>query len=399
MHLLHSAEQKVQLCSDVETRPAMPELATPFENKTSDASIKMAQALRNLQCAVTQSHEAIFITDAAGLISRVNPAFEKLTSYSSIEVVGKDMSLLIADGPQSDDYHQIWSKIFQQRAFSGPVRLKKKSGEQFDTHMTLTPLSDIRGQITNVVCSCQELRDDAEVGRVSPANLTPMLETAHHLNNVLLVLMANADLICGALPPEHPLRSRMQDINASAHRAGALGRLLLDCEPIKAAASASSAVAVPICSTREQQTSAFDENAATLQHAGPATLLVVEDEAPVRESMVEFLAQSGYNVLAACTGEEALERSKSAAIDLVITDVALPHMSGQQLAGALTAFHPDMKFLFVSGYSQSAVLHRDAPGLNRSFLQKPFSLPALAEKVDGVLTPSAKLRAIATAAG
>src|SRR5436190_7382240 len=78
----------------------MSELATPFPNKTSDASIKMAQAFRNLQCAVTQSHDAVFITDAAGLISRVNPAFEKLTSYSSIEVIGKDMSLLIANGPQ-----------------------------------------------------------------------------------------------------------------------------------------------------------------------------------------------------------------------------------------------------------------------------------------------------------
>jgi two-component system, cell cycle sensor histidine kinase and response regulator CckA len=126
---------------------------------------------------------------------------------------------------------------------------------------------------------------------------------------------------------------------------------------------------------------------------------VVEDETAVRQSMVEFLSQSGYNVLAAGSGEEALERSKAAAIDLVITDVALPRMDGQQLAGVLTAFHPLMKVLFVSGFSQSAVLQRDAPGLNRSFLQKPFSLAALAEKVDGVLTPSPKPRTIAAAAG
>jgi len=185
----------------------MSELATSFPNKTSDATIKMAQALRNLQCAVTQAHDAIFITEAAGLISRVNPAFEKLTSYSSIEVIGKDMSLLIADGPQSGDYGQIWNRIFQQRAFSGPVRLKKKSGEHCDTDMTLTPLSDGRGQITSVVCSCQALRDGAEVVRVSSANSTPMLEIAHHLNNVLLMLMADADPTCSALPAEHLLCS------------------------------------------------------------------------------------------------------------------------------------------------------------------------------------------------
>jgi len=88
----------------------------------------MAQALRNLQCAVTQSHDAIFITDAADLISCVNPAFEKLTGYSSFEVLGKDMSLLIADGPQSDDYRQIWSRIFQQRAFFRASAAEKEVG-------------------------------------------------------------------------------------------------------------------------------------------------------------------------------------------------------------------------------------------------------------------------------
>src|SRR5438874_9532261 len=186
----------------------MSELATTYPNKTSEASIKMAKAFRNLQCAVTQSHDAVFITDAAGLISRVNPAFEKLTSYSSIEVIGKDMSLLIADGPQSGDYGQIWNRIFQQRAFSGPVRLKKKSGEHCDTDMTLTPLSDGRGQITNVVCSCQVLRDGTEVVRVSSA----------------------------------------------------LGRLLLDCEPIKTAA-ASSTFVVPVGRSIDRPTSACGDNA------------------------------------------------------------------------------------------------------------------------------------------
>src|ERR1043166_7395508 len=148
---------------------------------------------------------------------------------------------------------------FSSGHFSGPVRLKKKSGEYCDTDMILRPISDNRGQITNVVYSCQVLSDHAEVVRVNPANLTPMLETAHHLNNVLQMLMANADLTCTALPPEHPLRSRMQDIKASAHRAGALGRLLLGCEPIKAAASACSAVAVPVHRNSERQMSASDD--------------------------------------------------------------------------------------------------------------------------------------------
>jgi PAS domain S-box-containing protein len=80
-----------------------------------------------LQCALTQCHDAIFVTDQTGVISCVNPAFEKLTSYSSMEAVGKDMSVFIAAGPQSDRYRGIGKRILQQRAFSGPVQLKKKS--------------------------------------------------------------------------------------------------------------------------------------------------------------------------------------------------------------------------------------------------------------------------------
>jgi len=75
----------------------------------------------------------------------------------------------------------------------------------------------------------------------------------------------------------------------------------------------------------------------------------------------------------------------------------LPQMSGQQLAGKLTTAYPEMKVLFVSGYSQSAVFHRDVPSLNRAFLQKPFSLPVLAEKVGGVLEAPKKTPAAATA--
>jgi FixJ family two-component response regulator len=66
-------------------------------------------------------------------------------------------------------------------------------------------------------------------------------------------------------------------------------------------------------------------------------------------------------------------------------------MSGQQLAGKLAAVYPEMKVLFVSGYSQSAVFHRDVPSLNRAFLQKPFSLPVLAEKSAASWSHSGKL--------
>ena len=381
----------------------MPEpLSTDPEKKAADASLKMAQIFRALQCAVTQCRDAIFFADETGLISRVNPAFEQLTGYSAVEVLGKDLSVFIAGGPHSDEYREIWGRVFQQRAFCGPVRLKTKSGRECATEMTLTPLSGARSQITSIVCSCRSLSEASpQAARASAANSGPSAEIARQLNNVLLTLTASADLTYRSLPPEHPLRSRLHDMKAGAHRASNLARLLLEYDGMENESAANSTGVIVATRSGSDKTGASAGVSALAQKlsAGPATLLVVADEPSVRESMVEFLSKSGYTVLAADSGEEALEKSKSSAIDLVITEVTLPRMSGQQLAGALAAFHPEIKVLFVSGNSQSTVLHRDAPGLNRSFLQRPFSLPALAEKVDGVLAPEIKPRVVAAAAG
>src|SRR5258708_19982683 len=77
----------------------------------------MAAALRNLQHAVNQSQEAVFICDPDGVIERVNPAFEDLTGYSSLDAVGKDLSWIVADGPMSDSYRRLWEQVFQCRTY------------------------------------------------------------------------------------------------------------------------------------------------------------------------------------------------------------------------------------------------------------------------------------------
>jgi PAS domain-containing protein len=80
----------------------------------------MAVALRNLQHAVNLCQEVIFFTDPAGMIERVDPAFEERTRYSSVEAV--DLSWIAADGPMSDTYRRIWEQVFQDRAFRGNLR-------------------------------------------------------------------------------------------------------------------------------------------------------------------------------------------------------------------------------------------------------------------------------------
>jgi len=120
---------------------------------------------------------------------------------------------------------------------------------------------------------------------------------------------------------------------------------------------------------------------------GDETILLVEDEQSVRKSEREFLELSGYTVLEAQNGEEALRlaRAHAGKIDLMITDVVMPHMGGAQLAGQLSSIRPQMKVLFVSGYAEKTVLQHGAIDVAARFLQKPFSLKLLARKIREVL--------------
>ncbi len=132
---------------------------------------------------------------------------------------------------------------------------------------------------------------------------------------------------------------------------------------------------------------------------GSETLLVVEDEEAVRRSEVEFLSTLGYTVLSAANGKEALDKVKTWAsmIDLVITDVVMPKMSGPKLARNLASLRPNLKVLFVSGHAGDTVLRKDVDDLAHDFLQKPFPLRSLAGKIREVLEQPALARAAAAA--
>jgi len=112
------------------------------------------------------------------------------------------------------------------------------------------------------------------------------------------------------------------------------------------------------------------------------TVLVVEDEKPVRELTVRMLQQLGYSVLSAASGKEALAISNSfgGSIGLLVTDVVMPEMSGRQVADALLRARPEMKVLYVSGYTEHAVIHHGVES-GVEFLAKPFSREALAKKI------------------
>jgi CheY-like chemotaxis protein len=109
----------------------------------------------------------------------------------------------------------------------------------------------------------------------------------------------------------------------------------------------------------------------------------VEDEENVRSLVRQMLASNGYTVLTAGDGVDAItlcERLEGE-LDLLITDVVMPGMSGPAVAERLVAMRPGLKVLFVSGYTDDAVLRHGVREGSTPFLQKPFTLDRLLEKV------------------
>lgn len=125
---------------------------------------------------------------------------------------------------------------------------------------------------------------------------------------------------------------------------------------------------------------------------GAETVLLVEDEEQVRNLARMILEECGYTVLVACNGPDALQlaRQNEGKIQLLMTDVVMPEMSGHMLAPLLMTMNPGMKVLYISGYADTDIARKNQVTSTSAFLQKPFSLEAMAHKVREVLDAPAK---------
>jgi len=117
------------------------------------------------------------------------------------------------------------------------------------------------------------------------------------------------------------------------------------------------------------------------------TVLVVEDEAPLREVTKRIFARNGYHVITAGSGPEATEivRGYQGEIHLLVTDVVMPHMLGKELAAEILAIKPDIGVLFISGYAQPVLTSQGMLDPDAALLEKPFSEAGLMDKVAQVL--------------
>ena len=126
---------------------------------------------------------------------------------------------------------------------------------------------------------------------------------------------------------------------------------------------------------------------------GTETILLVEDEDVVRGLTRKILMQAGYNVLDARSGNEAIRlcATHAGSIDLLLTDVVMPEISGKEVADRLLELRPSIRVLFMSGYTDEAIVQHGVLDANVKFIQKPFTWIALTRKVREVLNRKTSL--------
>ncbi|PYT03174.1 MAG: hybrid sensor histidine kinase/response regulator, partial [Acidobacteria bacterium] len=141
------------------------------------------------------------------------------------------------------------------------------------------------------------------------------------------------------------------------------------------------------CTGEEAERESHGRDAEPGLPCGSETILLVEDEDIVRKMTRNILEECGYEVLTASNGREALEvgASHGGAIDLLLTDVVMPQMGGRRLAEHMKVSHPRTRVLYMSGYTDDAILRHGVLEETAAFMEKPFSPEVLARKVREVL--------------
>ena len=124
----------------------------------------------------------------------------------------------------------------------------------------------------------------------------------------------------------------------------------------------------------------------TAPAGGMETILVVEDDIPIRQLTLDMLVNLGYTVFAAPQARDAVRiASECSTLDLIVTDVVMPDLNGREVYEKVTVVHPDVKVLYISGYTSETIAHHGIVNDHVHFLQKPFDIRSLSHKVHEAL--------------
>ncbi|MCX7007401.1 MAG: PAS domain S-box protein [Kiritimatiellaeota bacterium] len=183
--------------------------------------------------AVEQSAEAIFVTDAKGVIQYVNRAFTQIAGFAREEALGRRPNLLSSGRHDAKFYQTMWETVLGGNVWNGRVINKRKDGRLFHADLTISPVRDPQGTLVNFVAVSRDVTHELEleeqlhqsqkmesIGRLAGG-------VAHDFNNLLTSIMGFAHLVNTGLPEGHPLLMETKEIIFAAERAAQLTRQLL----------------------------------------------------------------------------------------------------------------------------------------------------------------------------
>jgi two-component system cell cycle sensor histidine kinase/response regulator CckA len=182
---------------------------------------------------VEQSADTVVITDREGLIEYVNPAFEQLSGYVSAEVCGKTPRILKSGEQGPEVYQDLWRTILAGNVYRGIFVNRKKNGELYRVEESISPVRDSDGSVTHFISNGRDLTDrlrlEAQLLQSQKMDAVGHLAggVAHDFNNLLTIITSYAELALDAVPGNHELQGKIQEILRAARRAAELTRQLL----------------------------------------------------------------------------------------------------------------------------------------------------------------------------
>lgn len=189
--------------------------------------------LRLFASAIHQVAETIVITDTRGIIKYVNPSFEKITGYSSLEAIGAKPCILKSGEHGESFYHELWATIKSGRIWNGRFINRKKDGSLYTEDASISPVFDGSGVITDFVAVkrdiTKELAMETQLFQAQKMEAIGSLAggIAHDFNNILFPLIGFSDILQQDLPEDSPLQDYVSEILTASFRAKELVKQIL----------------------------------------------------------------------------------------------------------------------------------------------------------------------------
>ncbi|OQX19644.1 MAG: hypothetical protein BWK76_03905 [Desulfobulbaceae bacterium A2] len=188
---------------------------------------------RQLAAAVEQAADVVIITDTAGLVEYVNPAFEQLSGYALAEIRGRGIEIVRDEHPETEAQRQVWETISAGAVWQGHFINRRKDGGRYEVEATISPIRDDEGRIVSFVSVQHDVSQEKELrSQLQAAQKIESLGVlaggvAHDFNNMLGAIQGYTEMAMMELDHLHPLYGKLSQVLQAAERAGGVVRQLL----------------------------------------------------------------------------------------------------------------------------------------------------------------------------